>query len=91
MSLANHLPALQVVLPLLAAPLTVLVRRAGLAFVVAVAASWCALAIALMLAVQVHDGGAFSYAIGNWQAPLGIEYRVDELSSLMLVLVAGTA
>ena len=47
MSIATHLPALQVVLPLLAAPLTVLLRRPGLAFLVAVAASWCALAMAL--------------------------------------------
>ena len=27
-------------------------------------------AIALALAVQVNSGGAISYAIGNWQAPL---------------------
>jgi len=91
MSVAPHLPALQVVLPLLAAPLTVLLRRPGPAFVVAVAASWCALAIALTLALQVQGDGALSYAIGNWPPPLGIEYRVDALSSLMLVLVAGTA
>ena len=53
MSIATHLPALQVVLPLLAAPLTVLLRRPGLAFLVAVAASWCALAIALALALSL--------------------------------------
>lgn len=91
MSIATHLPALQVVLPLLAAPLTVLLRRPGLAFLVAVAASWCALAIALALALQVHGSGVISYPIGNWPPPIGIEYRVDALSSAMLVLVAGIA
>lgn len=91
MSLATHLPALQVVLPLLAAPLTVLLRRPGLAFAVAVAASWCALGIAVTLALQVHGSGAISYAIGSWPAPIGIEYRVDALSSFMLVLVSGMA
>ena len=91
MSLATHLPALQVVLPLLAAPLTVLLRRAGLAYAVAVAASWVALAIAIALALQVGRGGALSYAIGNWAPPLGIEYRVDALSSFMLLLVSGIA
>ena len=65
MSIATHLPALQVVLPLLAAPLTVLLRRPGLAFLVAVAASWCALAIALALVLQVHGSGVISYPIGN--------------------------
>ena len=42
MNLAPHLPALQVVVPLMAAPLTVLLRRRSLAFAVAVAATWLA-------------------------------------------------
>ena len=42
MTLAEHLPALQVVVPLLAAPLTVLLRRRDAAFAVALAASWFA-------------------------------------------------
>ena len=45
MNLAQHLPALQVVVPLLAAPLTVLVRRRSLAFALVLAASWIAFAI----------------------------------------------
>lgn len=91
MSLAAHLPALQVVLPLLAAPLTVLLRRRSAAFGVALAASWIAFAIALLLWQQVAAGGTISYAIGNWPAPWGIEYRVDRLSAFVLVLVAGIA
>ena len=91
MTVAAHLPALQVVLPLLAAPLTVLLRRPGLAYAVAVAASWCTLAIAAALAMQVAGSGVVSYAIGNWPAPIGIEYRVDALSSFMLLLVSGMA
>ncbi|MDP1692493.1 MAG: monovalent cation/H+ antiporter subunit D family protein [Burkholderiaceae bacterium] len=91
MSLAQHLPALQVVVPLLAAPLTVLLRRRGLAFAVALAASWAALAIAVMLWLRVADSGTISYAIGNWPPPWGIEYRVDPLSAFVLVLVSGIA
>jgi len=34
MSVSAHLPALQVVIPLVSAPLAVLVRRAGPAFVI---------------------------------------------------------
>ncbi len=91
MSLAQHLPALQVVIPLLAAPLTVLLRQRRLAFAVVLAASWCALAIAIALWLRVAEHGTISYAIGNWPPPWGIEYRVDRLSSFMLVLVAGIA
>jgi len=91
MSLAAHLPALQVVIPLLAAPLTVLLRRRAYAFGVALAASWVALSIAVLLWLQVADSGTISYAIGNWPPPWGIEYRVDALSAFVLVLVAGIA
>lgn len=91
MSLSAHLPALQVVLPLLAAPLTVLLRRGSLPYLLAVAASWLALAISLLLWVQVDQGGTISYAIGNWPPPWGIEYRVDRLNAFVLVLVSGMA
>ncbi len=91
MSLAQHLPALQVVVPLIAAPLTVLLRRRSLAFAVALGASWSALAIAVALWLRVSELGTISYAIGSWPAPWGIEYRVDPLSSFVLVLVAGVA
>ena len=91
MNLETHLPALQVALPLLAATLAVLGRRAGFAFIVVLAASWAALVIAVLLWLQVADGSVISYAMGNWRPPWGIEYRVDRLSAFILVLVSGMA
>jgi multicomponent Na+:H+ antiporter subunit D len=91
MNLAPHLPALQVVVPLIAAPLTVLLRQRSVAFAVALVASWLALAISLLLWWQVANTGIISYAIGSWPAPWGIEYRIDRLNSFILVLVAGIA
>jgi multicomponent Na+:H+ antiporter subunit D len=91
LNLSLHLPALQVVVPLMAAPLTVLLRRRSLAFALAVAASWVALVISLLLWWQVLHHGTISYAIGSWPPPWGIEYRVDSLNSFVLVLVAGMA
>ncbi len=94
MNVATHLPALQVVLPLIAAPLAVLVRHGGLAFVVVTAAAWAAFAAAVMLWIQVDAlpaGGVIAYHIGSWAPPWGIEYRVDRLSSFVLLLVSGMA
>ncbi len=91
MSWSEHLPVLQVVVPLLAAPLTVLLRQRTVAFTVVLAASWAAFVIAILLWLQVSTSGTISYAIGSWPAPWGIEYRVDRLSSFMLVLVSGLA
>ena len=86
-----HLPALQVVIPLVSAPLAVLLRHAGLAFTVVTAAAWLAFATAIALWLQVDVGGTISYHIGNWAPPWGIEYRIDRLNSFVLVLVSGMA
>lgn len=90
-NLAAHLPALQVVVPLLSAPLAVLLRRGAMAYGLVLAASWIAFAVAIALWLQVQDVGVISYRIGNWAPPWGIEYRVDALSSFMLLLVSGMA
>jgi multicomponent Na+:H+ antiporter subunit D len=91
MNFAEQLPALQIVLPLASAPLAMLLRDRLAAFVLVLAASWAAFAISILLWLQVGESGIISYALGSWPAPWGIEYRVDALSSLVLMLVAGIA
>jgi multicomponent Na+:H+ antiporter subunit D len=87
----EHLVALQVVLPLVAAPLIVLARHRGFAWLATTAVSYACLVIAVTLASRVAAAGPISYAIGNWPPPWGIEYRVDALSGFVLVLVSLTA
>src|SRR5919106_1048967 len=87
----EHLPALQVVLPLVAAPLIVLVRSTRFAWLATTAVSYLCLLISVQLFSRVAAEGPVSYAIGNWPAPWGIEYRVDALSGFVLVLVSLTA
>jgi multicomponent Na+:H+ antiporter subunit D len=89
--ISAHLPALQVVVPLLAAPLIVLARRGAAGWAIATAASFASLAIAIALFLQVRDTGMISYAIGSWPPPWGIEYRVDAVNSFVLVLVGALA
>ncbi len=86
--MAEHLPVLQVVVPLLAAPLCLFVRNGRAAWGLAALASWSALAIALALLVRVSSSGAISYALGGWAPPIGIEYRVDIVNAWVLVIVA---
>ena len=84
-----HLPALQVVVPLLAAPTCVLLRNGRAAWVLAALVTWTAFAISLGLLAQVVEHGTISYALGDWAPPWGIEYRVDLLSAFVLVIVSG--
>ena len=37
---------------------------------------------------RLSDTGPFGYNLGGWEPPWGIEYRIDHLSGLMLVLIA---
>jgi len=86
--IAAQLPILQVVLPLLAAPVCVLLRRGRLTWVLTVAVTWTAFAIAFLLVQRVLAEGTISYAIGGWAPPWGIEYRVDVVNAFVLLIVA---
>ena len=84
-----HLPVLQVIIPLLAAPLCALARRGRIAWGIALATSWTTFWIAIQLLARVRSEGPISYALGGWAAPVGIEYRIDLPSAFVRVIVAG--
>lgn len=90
-ALELHLPALQVVVALLVAPLAALLRPHRLAWAAALAGSVCALAVAVAITALVLESGPTSYALGSWVAPYGIELRVDAFSSLVLLIVTGAS
>ncbi|WP_405243937.1 monovalent cation/H+ antiporter subunit D family protein [Lentisalinibacter salinarum] len=90
-ALEQHLPALQVVVPMLTAPLVMLLRPRRLAWAATTAASLCAFAIALSLTATVLAGGRPDYEMGNWAAPFGIELVVDSFNALILLLVTGAS
>lgn len=87
--IAQHLPILQVVLPLFCAPLCVLLRHKTLAWLIALIASWCSFVISILLLQQVLASGEITYAMGGWDVPWGIEYRLDTLNSFVLLIVTG--
>lgn len=84
----DQLPILQVVLPLLGALLIALFRQRSIAWLVALAVSWASPVIAGRLLFLVIDSGPISYQIGGWAPEIGIEYRVDLVSALFLLLVS---
>lgn len=87
-SVTAHLPALQVVVPLIGALLSALIRRGTAAWAFALVVSWLMPVIAIGLLMEVQRGGPISYHLGGWAPPWGIEYRVDLLNAFVLVLVS---
>src|SRR6056300_533032 len=91
MNLVDHLPVLQVILPLLSAPFCILMRGHMLAWAVAVVASAAAFAVSLQTFGIVADGTTLTYAVGNWQAPYGIALEVDAFSAIMTLIISGAS
>ena len=91
MTISDHLPILQIIIPFIAAPLIVFIGQRKLAWPIAFFASTAAFVISCLLLSQVIGGGIISYQIGGWAPPLGIEYRVDAANAFVLFLVTGIA
>ena len=87
----SHLPILQVIIPLMAAPACLLLRQRRLVWMFATLCAALTLVISFQLLYQVLDSGTIIYELGGWQAPVGIEYRIDALSAFILVLLSAMA
>lgn len=87
----SNLPALQVVIPLLAAPLAVMLRRGNHAWLWAQLICIAALVISFTLLRQVLADGPISYEMGGWAPPWGIEYYVDAVNAFVLLIVSAIA
>ena len=83
-----HLPILQVIVPLMAAPLCLLFTRTRLVWLFALIVSGSAFVISSLLLEEVMTSGTIVYELGGWDAPWGIEYRIDQLNALLLLIIS---
>lgn len=90
MGIAEHLPALVIVTPLLFAliiPIAGMINRA-LCWVIAIAITFACLLMSISLLDTVINTGRISYHLGAWDPPWGIEYVIDYLNGFVLVIVS---
>lgn len=85
----HHLPAIIIILPLMAAPLCVIFRNRFLTWSLTGIVSALCTVVAAVLLTQVSNGEAIHYYLGGWNAPTGIEYYIDITNALVLLLVSG--
>ena len=91
-SFLYNIPVLQVAVPLISAPICVLFTFGGnrkAAWLLTLLVSWFTFISALYLLNHVLVDGEISYHLGNWKPPFGIEYRVDAINALVLVIISG--
>ena len=88
LTLSDQLPALQIIIPLVAAPLVILIGARAVAWPLAFLASLTSLVISALLMQRVFNGSEISYQMGGWAPPLGIEIRVDATNAFVLLLIS---
>lgn len=86
--ISNHYPILLVIIPLIAAPLCSLISNTKLAWIFTTTATWLSFAVSVALLIKVQATGAWSYALGGWQPPWGIEYHIDIIAAFVLIIVS---
>jgi multicomponent K+:H+ antiporter subunit D len=88
----NHLVIAPILIPALAAPLLLLLRRQpDLQRLLSLGATTLLLGAALLAYGQAADGAVRAYLLGAWPAPFGIVLVLDRLSALMVLLNATLA
>jgi multicomponent Na+:H+ antiporter subunit D len=87
----QHLSLLLVVVPLLAAPVVAILPTGRAPWLVTLIVSWVCLVLAAWQLWIVVNTGPISYALGGWEPPWGIEYRIDALNAFVALIVAGIA
>ncbi|MEO1476669.1 MAG: monovalent cation/H+ antiporter subunit D family protein, partial [Pseudomonadota bacterium] len=88
-SLLRHAPVLLVVVPLVIAGISSLMPNGRTAWFLSIIATAISAVCAIILLGQLQSGESdfISYAVGGWAPPIGIEFRVDALNILFLLLV----
>ena len=89
----TNYPALLVIAPLLAALICSLFSWIAkkLCYPTALIGLFISLLSAFKVLMQVLDTGTIQYRMAGWAPPMGIEYRIDLLNAMVLLLVSGIA
>lgn len=86
----RHAPVLIPVVPLIMAAMLALSPSGRLSWILSMVATAASFYFALLTlgTVQSEPGGIIEYWVGNWDV-IGIEFRVDALNAMILLLVTG--
>lgn len=88
--MAVHLPVMAIAILLLASFIMPLLRRRArvVALPLTLSALGAVFAISLYLIYFVETGGPFSYYVGGWPPPWGVELYIDHLATYMVMVLS---
>ncbi|MCG8314997.1 MAG: monovalent cation/H+ antiporter subunit D family protein [Pseudomonadales bacterium] len=89
--LEQNLAVLPVILPLIAAPIVLMLGRSLLTWGFATIISGCSSVVSWLLLAATLSEGVLSYAVGGWPPPWGIELRIDTANAFVLLAVTSVS
>ncbi len=89
----QQFPALIIIVPLIVALVITIVGwlNKKWCFPLALAGLTIPLFVAVGLLLEVLEKGVITYHLGGWRPPMGIEYRIDHLNGLVLLVIFSVA
>jgi len=85
----SHSPILIVICPLMMSLIVVLILNNYLSWLITLVTTFITFLISILLYQEVQNHSLISYALGNWAPPLGIEYVIDHVSIIPLIIISG--
>jgi len=84
----KNLPILVVLTPLMMSLIVVLISNNFLSWLLTLFTTLITFIFSLLLYQEVFLHSAISYALGNWVPPLGIEYLIDKVSIIPIIIIS---
>lgn len=84
----QHFPVLLIAIPLIAAPLLILISQRRVVALLSMIVAWVVFAISLALLGRVLAEGVIEYELGGWPSPYGIVYRIDSFNAFVMLFVS---
>jgi multicomponent Na+:H+ antiporter subunit D len=84
----QHFPVLLIAIPLVAAPLLVLISQRRVVALLSIIVAWVVFAISVSLLGRVLVEGVIEYELGGWPSPYGIVYRIDSFNAFVMLFVS---
>lgn len=84
----EQITILLVVIPLLCAPITALVKNHSISWLLTFGVALSCALISITVLTHVLDGSQVIYELGGWRPPWGIEYKIDSLNAFIATIVS---
>ena len=84
----KNLPILVVICPLMMSLIVVLIPYNFLSWIITLSTTFITFIFSLLLYQEVYLHTSISYALGNWVPPLGIEYVIDKVSIVPIIIIS---